>query len=144
MGKVSLTGKYNIKKYVLITEMSLSKPNIYMVCGKQLSTPLNLRRHASLHLEPSSHCIVCQKGFHSHDTHRRIHTRETPYVCPTCGDLSRQCIIFGATNQVYKGVKRISNVASVKLFFCRKVTLEAHLLEHSGASKYSCEKRYKM
>ena len=106
--------------------MSLSKPNIYMVCGKQLSTPFNLRRHASLQLEPSSHSIVCQKGFHSQsalDTHRRIHTRETPYVCPTCGDLSCQCIIFGATNQVYKGVKRISNVTSVKLFSVEKLPL---------------------
>ena len=129
--------------------MSLLKPNICMVCGKQLSTPSNLRRHASLHLEPSLECTVCQKGFHSQsalDIHRRVHTRETPHVCPTCGDIFTSVYNLRHHESSVHRREKSFKCDICEASFCRNVTIEAHLLEHSGDSKYSCflcEKGYK-
>ncbi|XP_030759329.1 zinc finger protein 358-like [Sitophilus oryzae] len=82
-------------------------------CPKSFSRRIQLRRHASVHMQQKGFsCGICEKWFPTRSAlvrHERIHTGERPFQCEVC---SRS--------------------------FAQKEILFRHLMTHTGQRPYSC------
>lgn len=82
-------------------------------CPKSFSRRIQLRRHASVHVQQRGYsCGICEKWFPTRSAlirHERIHTGERPFKCNVC-----------------------------QKSFAQKEILFRHLMTHTGEKPYNC------
>ncbi|XP_054001993.1 zinc finger protein 793-like [Hylaeus anthracinus] len=92
---------------------SADKPYNCTRCSKAFKTPLQLKKHETVHTGAEPHqCAVCGRTFREKGTlreHHRIHTGAMPFTCEFCGKCFR-----------FKGI------------------LTTHRSQHTGERPYSC------
>jgi len=111
------------------------------VCGKQSTTPQNLKVHYRIHTgEQPYSCTECDKKFNqmsNYYTHRRVHSGEKPYTCKYCGRTFSESGSLHIHERIHTGEKPYSC-----RFCCRPFRhsegVKRHEYTHTGEKPHIC------
>ncbi|KAM9327431.1 uncharacterized protein KZ484_018910 isoform 3-T4 [Pholidichthys leucotaenia] len=113
-------------------------------CPKKFIKAANLQRHLLRHEEKKlvvHECQLCEKKFKtigSLNKHQRVHTEQSPFLCPTCGKSFRFKHNLRSHQSLHKDKSR-HECPECGQSFKHSFTLQCHRRSHRGEPRYKCD-----
>jgi len=127
---------------MMVQKIEMRNKKYKYVCGEceeMFTEKRSLTLHKLTHVN-NLECEYCKKQFTSvaqFDDHRRIHTKDLPFMCEVCGKCFRNMTKLNSHKYIHELPKYVCQVCNKK--FRSKMYLTQHKKVHSKDAKVICE-----